>query len=196
MVEDRRETIVAGSRITLAVLVFALAATSAEAQLISPFTGVLSGHLGVASGGDVSGGAAAVAASMLVIDDSGVGVELDAGHNGDFDSGQFTDSSITTVTVNVVYLHPHDRLRPFVSGGAGVVRMRAAFPRQRSRAQTDTAWSAGGGVLYMLNEALGFRADIRYFRQFGRQDTFPLGANGALDFSRFSVGVSYSWPMR
>jgi hypothetical protein len=48
----------------------------------------------------------------------------------------------------------------------------------------------------MLNEALGVRGDIRYFRQFGRQQALPLGANEALDFFRISFGVSYSWPMR
>lgn len=173
------------------------AATAAEAQLIAPFTGVLSGHLGVAASGDVRGAAPVVGASMLVVDDSGIGVEVDAGHNSDFNDQRFSDSSITTVTLNLVYLYPHDLLRPFISGGAGVVRLRAAFPGQASaQTQTDTSWSVGGGVLYMWNEALGLRGELRYFRQFGRQNTLPLGANGALNFIRSSIGVTYSWPLR
>jgi opacity protein-like surface antigen len=184
------------SRIAVSVVFFVLLATGAEAQP-EVFSGLLTGHLGPAAGGDVRDWTLMPGAAMAVLDESGLGLEIDASHAGDFDDTQFSDSSITTVTLGVLALYPHERFRPFVIGGAGVVRTRAVvLPELASTTQTDTVWHAGGGLLYMVNEAFGVRGDIRYFRQFGRQQVLPLGANETLDFIRISVGVSYSWPMR
>lgn len=184
------------ARIAVSVVACFVLATGAEAQ-VEVFSGLLTGHVGPAAGGDVRDLTPMAGAAMAVLDESGVGLEIDAGHAGDFDDTLFSDSSITTVTLGVLALYPHDRLRPFVVGGAGVVRTRAVvLPNSASTTQTDTVWHAGGGLLYMLNEALGVRGDIRYFRQFGRQQALPLGANEALDFTRLSAGVSYSWPMK
>lgn len=184
------------SRIAVSVVIFVFIAAGAEAQP-EVFSGLLTGHLGPATGGDVRDWTLMPGAAMAVLDESGLGVEIDASHAGDFDDTLFSDSSITTVTLGVLAMYPHDRFRPFVIGGAGLLRTRAVvLPDLASTTQTDTLWHAGGGILYMLNEALGVRGDIRYFRQFGRQQALPLGANEALDFFRISFGVSYSWPMR
>jgi opacity protein-like surface antigen len=179
-----------------ALVVLAAGVTPAAAQRAA-FTGLLSGHLGAAAGGDVRDWGPSPGASMAVLEESGLGVEVDASYTSDFDNAQFSDSSITVVTLNFVAMRPHDVLRPYVTAGAGAVHVRAAFPPgQGVIGQTDTAWSAGGGVLYMVTEALGFRGDVRYIRQFGRQDTFPLGSNATLNFIRSSFGVTYSWPIQ
>lgn len=172
-----------------------LAATAADAQPMI-FTEMVTGHIGVASSGDVRDAAVSPGASIAVLDESGVGVEADVSHAGDFDAVQFTDSSLTTLMLNLVAVYPHERIRPFALAGAGIIRVRGAFPGQAAVAQTDTAWDAGGGVLYMLNEAFGVRGDVRYFRQFGRQQTFAFGGDGRLNFIRTSIGVTYSWPLR
>jgi opacity protein-like surface antigen len=170
-----------------------LVSSAAHAQ--SAFTGFATGHLGAASSGDVRNATLTAGGSIAVIDASGLGAEIDLSHSGDFDDAQFADSSITSLMVNIVSMYPHETIRPFVTAGAGVMRLRATFPGQAALAQTDTGWTLGAGLLYMWNEALGFRGDVRYFRQFGRQTTFPLGGDGRLNFIRTSFGVTYSWPL-
>ena len=183
------------SRIGVVLAGFALVATSAEAQL-PIFSGVITGNLGVASGGDVRDWTVMPGASIAVLDERGLGVEVDVSHGGDFDTSQFADSSITTVTLNFIAMYPHEMLRPFVTVGAGATRVRVAFlPDQGSVGQTDSVWSAGGGLVYMLTEALAFRGDVRYFRNFSRQNLIPLGDNGALNFVRTSFGVAFTWPI-
>jgi hypothetical protein len=172
-----------------------LGAGGAEAQ--TPFTAHLTGHLGAMAQGDVRGATVAPGASMAVVDESGLGAEFDIAHGGDFDSTLFADSSITTAMLNFVAVYPHERIRPMLIVGAGVLRVRVAYsPEESSTGSTDLAWSAGGGLLYMLNEAFGIRGDVRYFRHFNRQENIPLGDNGILDFVRTSFGLTYSWPLR
>lgn len=172
-----------------------LAATAADAQP-TIFTEMVTGHIGAAASGDVRDAAVSIGASIAVLDEGGLGVEVDVSHAGDFDSVQFTDSGLTTLMLNLVAVYPHERIRPFALAGAGIIRVRGAFPGQSAVAQTDTAWDAGGGVLYMLNEAFGVRGDVRYFRQFGRQQTFSFGGDGRFNFIRTSIGVTYTWPLR
>jgi opacity protein-like surface antigen len=166
----------------------------AEAQPAT-FTGLLSGHIGIAANGDVRDATAMPGASLAVLDANGLGVELDVSHAGDFDDSQFVDSSITTVMLNFVAAYPHDRIRPFLIAGGGVLRVRAAPDGGSAAGKTDAAWNAGGGVLYMFSEAFALRADVRYFRHAGRQEAFPLGGNDRLEFVRTSFGVTFSWPM-
>ena len=179
----------------VALAVLLLSVVTADAQP-TVFSGQLTGHVGALAGGDVRGWTAAAGASLAVLDESGLGVELDASHGGDFDTSTFADSSISTVMLNFVAMYPHPTVRPFLTVGAGVMRVRVGFDDDTGRGQTDTAWHAGGGALYMFNEALGFRGDVRYFRNFSRQSAIPLGDNDVLDFVRASFGVTYSWPMR
>jgi hypothetical protein len=69
------------------------------------------------------------------------------------------------------------RLRPYVSGGAGAVRVHIddvldAF----SSRSTLIAGNAGGGVTIRLRPRLSVRADVRYFRsQFGDQSLAGFG---------------------
>jgi opacity protein-like surface antigen len=184
-----------GSRISVAFVLILTAASSVAAQPMV-FTGIVTGHLGASAHGDVQDWALTPGVSMAVIDESGLGVEIDASYAGDFDSAQFADSSIGTVMLNFTAIYPHERLRPFMTAGAGLMRVSATSVQGTNRvSDTDAGWSLGGGLLYMVNEALGFRGDARYFRQFGRQDDLPLGSNSALSFVRYSFGVTYSWPL-
>ena len=184
-----------GLRLGVALVLLLAGTVGAEAQS-APFTGLVTGHLGSASGGDVRNWVVSAGASLGVVDESGLGVELDAAHAREFDAALFDNSSLTTVMLNFVALYPDGRFRPFLALGAGLLHVRASFfPGQAAITDTDTAWSAGGGLLYMLNEALGVRGDVRYVRQFGRQNTLPLGADGRLNFTRASIGVTFSWPI-
>jgi opacity protein-like surface antigen len=185
---------VARSRVALVVFVIAcVGASTADAQ--TPYTGMLTGHLGPVAGGDVRDWTIAPGGSMAVVENGGLGAELDISHNGDFDGESFADSSITPITLNFVAMYMHDRIRPFLVVGVGVMRVHAASASGQSSTSTEPAWDTGAGVLYMLNDAIGVRGDVRYFRHFNRQD-MPFGDNGVLDFVRTSVGVTYSWPLK
>jgi len=84
-----------------------------------------------------------------------------------------TAGRITTVMGNVTWQlpkpHESSRLRAYVAGGAGIVRVRledalAAFSSTTSLA----AGNAGGGVLVRLRPRLDVNADVRYFKtQYG-----------------------------
>jgi opacity protein-like surface antigen len=173
-----------------------LAATAVEAQSKPPiFMGILSGHIGAVSQGDVRDWTLTSAASLAVIDDHGLGAEVDVGYSGGFDTEQFADSSITTLMLNFVAMYPHAALRPFLTAGGGVSWVRAeTIPGGSSLRDTDLAWNLGGGVLYLLSDAIAVRGDVRYFRNFGQDSTIPL--DGAFDFLRSSFGISLTWPIR
>ncbi len=183
------------SRVILAVI-GALWAVVAEAQP-SLYTGMITGHVGVASGGDVRDKGLTLSASISVIEASGLGAEIDLGHTRQFDDSSFAESGVTTLMVNAVGMSPNEVVRPFVGGGVGLLRTRAALlDGQTVVNRTDWGFNLGGGVLYMINEAVGIRGDVRYFRYFQRHDDLPLVDSGFFDFWRTSVGISYAWPIR
>jgi len=186
---------VARSRLVLAVAVLSYAAV-AEAQP-STFTGSITAHIGAAHGGDVRDRAWTPGASMTVIDDTGVGAELDVAHTRDFDKALFAESGVTSFMLNFIGMYPHPEFQPFVNAGVGIMRTRAAvFEGQAPTSRTDLAFNAGGGVQYMFNELLGVRGDVRYFRYFQRHNDLPLLDNGFFDFWRSSVGITVAWPIR
>ena len=177
-------------------LVVLCAAGSARAQSFN-FTGLLTGHIGVSGTNDVRDPSATPGASMAVLDDNGIGVELDVAHLGGFDNAVFMKSGITSAMLNVIVMSQHETLRPFVVAGAGVMRVSGTvFEGQPAVGRTEGGWTAGGGALFMVNEVVGIRGDARYFRHFSRHSDIPLAGDGVLDFWRTSVGVTLAWPIR
>ena len=184
-----------GSRLVLAVAVLAYTAV-ADAQP-GVFTGNITAHFGSAYGGDFREGAWTPGASMAVIDDNGVGVELDFAHAGDFDEVLFADSAVTSFMINVIAMYP--------APGVPAVRQhrRRRHAHQRRGVQrddpyrrTDTAFNVGAGMQFMFNEILGLRGDVRYFRYFQRHEDLPLLDDGIFNFWRTSFGVTLAWPIR
>ena len=181
--------------VVVLTMVGMLSASVAEAQTTA-FTGFVTGQIGSAHGGDIRDGGLTLAGSMAVIEERGMGAELDLGHTRRFDSG-FAESGITTMMLNVLYLRPHEKVRPFAGAGVGLLRVRAAiFDGQTPASRTDLGFNAGGGLLYLFNDALGVRGDMRYTRYFQRHSDLPLTDNGFFDFWRTSVGATFSWPIR
>jgi opacity protein-like surface antigen len=178
------------------VLVVVCASASAQAQSFN-FTGLVTGHVGVTGTNDVRDRSATPGASMAVLDDNGFGVELDVAHLSDFDETLFAESGITSAMLNVIVMSPDQIFRPFVVGGVGVMRVSGTvFEGLPSIGRTEGGWTAGGGLLFMVNEMLGVRGDARYFRHFSRHDDVPLAGDGVLDFWRMSAGVTLAWPIR
>jgi hypothetical protein len=186
---------VARSRVAFIALLVVGAAGSAQAQSFN-FSGLLTGHVGVTGTNDVRDRSVTPGASMAVLDDNGIGVEVDLAHVNDFDGVAFVESGITSAMLSVIVMPPTETVRPFAVVGAGVMRVTGTGFDASSFGRTEGGWSAGGGALFMFNDALGIRGDARYFRHFSRHEDVPLGGDGVLDFWRTSVGVTFAWPIR
>jgi opacity protein-like surface antigen len=199
------------TRALLAAGLVAVTAGPARADwFVTPFLGVNFG--GDASFGDVGdfednfekkvvfGGTATWMSAGII------GAEVDFGWapnffefttgDADFDFG---DSNLTTLMGNVVVGIPvggqsGPGLRPYGTGGIGLIRSQidggALFD---DLSANDLGFNVGGGVVGFINDNVGIRGDLRYFRSL--QDTEP-GDDLDLEISNFdfwraSVGVTF-----
>ena len=183
--------------IAVTLLSVCLHASTVAAQP-TPITGMLSGHLGVAAGGDTDNVGLTPAASVAVIESNGWGAEIDLGHTWRFAGDAFAESGITTLMVNVIGLWTSTTIRPFGTAGVGLLRVHAALADGDAAAvnRTDWGFNAGGGVLIMLDDKVGVRGDLRYLRYFQRHPDLPMTDSGFFDFWRTSIGVTWTWPIR
>jgi hypothetical protein len=180
--------------------VWLLLPAAADAQTAkSGFTGFATVFIGPSFAGDIDDASWTPGAAVTIVDASGIGVELDLSNVGTIDSRRFVESGITTLTVNVtgVWTDTAAIVRPYVAGGAGVLRVRACVTDcQFAVSRTDAALDIGGGVFVLVNELVGVRGDVRYFRFLERHPDLPLTGSGVFDFWRLSVGATFSWPIR
>lgn len=160
------------------------------------FSGQLTAHGGAAVARDVRGATLTPGASLAILDPNGIGVEVDLAHLDGLDAARFAESRVTSALLNFVAMSSDERFRPFLVVGAGVLRLRTTAFDGSSIGRTEVGWSAGGGMLYMLNDAVGVRGDARYFRHFEQHPDFTLAGDGVLDFWRTSVGVTFAWTLR
>jgi hypothetical protein len=118
--------------------------------------------------------------------------------DGDFDFG---DSNLTTLMGNIVVGVPvggqsGPGIRPYGSGGIGLIRSSVDGGELfEDLSANDLGVNVGGGVLGYINDHVGIRGDIRYFRslQDNDGDDVDLGDLGLADFRfwRASVGVTF-----
>jgi hypothetical protein len=175
------------------IVVLLPAGTMAQTSI---YTGMLTPHVGVAHSGDIQDPGVTPGASLSVAEIGGFGAELDLSHTRRFDESRFVESGITALMINALGMLPDETVRPFIVVGVGLLRVRTSLEAgQPAASRTDWGFSAGGGLLYMLNEAYGIRGDVRYFRYFQRHDDLPLLDNGFFDFWRTSIGVTLAWPI-
>jgi hypothetical protein len=160
-------------------------------------TGMVTGHIGAVRGGDVRGSGLTPGVSLAVIEESGLGAEIDIAHAREFDDERFEESGITSVVVNAIGMWKHPVYKPFVLAGLGVIRARASiFEGVQVASRTDLGFDAGAGFLLLFNDTVGVRGDVRYFRYFERHSDLPVLDNGFFDFWRVSVGGTFAWPLR
>jgi hypothetical protein len=105
-----------------------------------------------------------------------IGLDVDVCHAPGFFTGErglVLSSSVTTVTGNVVVTLPRRLteyfLRPYVLGGAGLMRVRIndyfdVLPVGETLATLDV----GGGATGMITNRTGVSWELRHFRSFGR----------------------------
>ena len=104
------------------------------------------------------------------------------------------EGHLTTVMGNVTWQlpkpHESSRLRAYVSGGAGIVRIRLEDALDAFSSQTSlAAGNAGGGVLVRVRTRLDINADVRYFKtQFGDVDRAGFSEQ-FVSFTRLTAGM-------
>lgn len=75
------------------------------------------------------------------------------------------DTSIWTLSANVLYHFTADNFSPYVTGGLGLMGADADIPAtiDADDSTTEFAWNWGAGIKTAMNQNWGLRADLRFF---------------------------------
>jgi hypothetical protein len=104
------------------------------------------------------------------------------------------EGNVTTVMGNLVWQLPKpsasSRLRAYVAGGAGIVRVHFEDALDAFSSRTSlAAGNVGGGVLVRLRPRLDINGDVRYFKtQYGDVDRAGFSEQ-FVSFTRLTAGV-------
>jgi opacity protein-like surface antigen len=145
-----------------------------------------------------------------------LGFEMDFGYTPNFfqlteggEDFEFfnVDSSMTTLMGNVVLGIPiggttGGGVRPYVSGGLGLMRANVSFEDIFDDLSTnELGLNVGGGVHAFFSDSIGIRGEVRYFRGLEQQDDDdPLEDDDFadedfgledFDFWRATIGVTF-----
>ena len=200
--------------ITTVLVLTASAAAPAKASadwLFTPFVGINWG--GSANFGDVGDfedefeKRGNFGASLAYMGAGAVGFEVDFGWapnffenttgSGDFGFG---DSNVTTLMANLVVGAPiggqsGPGLRPYVSGGVGLIRSRIGDAGEffDNPSTNDFGLNVGGGITGFFTDNVGIRGDLRYFRSLtdNQPDNDVDLSLSDFRFWRGSVGVTF-----
>ena len=127
------------------------------------------------------------------------GFEEDITYAPDFfgKSDRFGENSVLTAMSNLVLAIPLGAVRPYVTGGLGLMRTRVTFDLDdldNGGSQNALAWDLGAGVMIFLPGHLGFRGDYRRFKSTKDFSVFGIDINNTkLAFSRVSAGLVLHW---
>jgi len=132
-----------------------------------------------------------------------LGVEGDVAYAPNFfdsDNGFVAKRSLTTAMINVRVAVPTGArgggIRPYVSGGAGLLHPNLAEPGDGAAVEANKfAWNVGAGVTGFFTNHVGLNGDVRYIRGKDRnEEANPFGLQfDGLDFWRGAVGVTLKW---
>jgi opacity protein-like surface antigen len=97
---------------------------------------------------------------------------------------------------NLIVGAPMGAVRPYASGGVGLIRQRANDVGQffDTITNNDFGFNIGAGVMGFMNDRVGVRGDIRYFCAV--HDSDPDGVDldlGDFKFWRGTVGVTFKF---
>jgi hypothetical protein len=86
--------------------------------------------------------------------------------------------------------------RPYATAGLGVIRSWVTDPSNKvvDTDQNDFAFNVGGGVMYSLNNRVGLRGDVRYFRALVAEDKREGFYFKDYGFLRATFGLTIGFP--
>jgi opacity protein-like surface antigen len=138
-----------------------------------------------------------------------VGIEFEAARTllGSYTGIPVVDlnAHVTTFMGNLVLRMPRGPIQPYVSGGAGIVRLTGSVNvpivgNLVSASADDFGWNFGGGLMLFPTSNFGLRGDIRRFQtgdlswneitDIGGLDDLPLPK---VDFWRATAGVTFKF---
>lgn len=161
--------------------------------LLTPF-------LGVTFGGDTPDQQVNYGLSAAFLGSGMFGLEVDAALTPNFfgagDLVDLEDSNVSTVMVNLMLAAPAQTpgIRPYASAGAGIVHARAtSVDNVFDLNENNFGVNVGGGVIGQLNDRVGVRGDLRYFRSIQDSDAgddIDLDLGG-FNFWRATLGVTF-----
>ena len=123
------------------------------------------------------------------------GLEADISYAPDFfgESASYSSNSVLTVMGNLVLSFPAGPVRPYLSGGIGLIRTDVELTVGDLLSTNDSSfgYDFGGGVNLLFPHHVGVRFDYRYFKSTGSMSILSfLGSSDSdkLSFSRFVIG--------
>lgn len=175
----------------LAVGLAVVPANATAQTFITPFAGVT-------FNGESPGERFSTGASVLFMG-AVAGLELEFGYTPDFfkESSQLelvADSNVTSLSGNLVIGVGGGPVRPYVTGGVGLLRSRitSAEALFDDVSTNDFGVNAGAGLIVMFSDHVGLRGDVRYFRSLEDIDVGDLSVTlDDFDFWRAYGGVSF-----
>jgi hypothetical protein len=135
-----------------------------------------------------------------------MGFEVDLGYTPNFFENtvgeadfEFGENNVTTLMANVVLGAPVGGqsgrgIRPYASGGIGIIRSRIDDPEDFfDVSSNDWGFNLGAGITGFFSDRVGLRGDVRYFRSLQDDepdDEFDVSL-GSFKFWRGSLGVTF-----
>ncbi|MEO8071004.1 MAG: outer membrane beta-barrel protein [Acidobacteriota bacterium] len=175
--------------VAFACAVSALVPRAASAQTFLTAAG------GITTGGDAPA-QKFTGAFDLTIMGKVLGVEADIGYTPDFFNEQtgvalVADSNVTTLMANLLVGVGGGPVRPYFTIGTGLLRSRVTGDLLNDVHTNDWGLNAGVGVMGLLGDHWGLRADGRYFRAL--QDNQNAVSIGSFDFWRVTGGIVFKF---
>jgi opacity protein-like surface antigen len=175
------------------------AAVCADGMIV-PFIGVnFGGRSGEAIADGIDAKRVDWGVSLAYMGGGVLGFEADLGYSPDFfGRTDVAGSSVLTATGNLLLGIPIGGqkgvgFRPYALAGFGVLRSKVdGFNDVLSLDRSEAAWDFGGGAMFFFANHVGLRADLRYFRTFGRVNLDLIEGiqrTDRLDFTRGSAGL-------
>jgi opacity protein-like surface antigen len=84
--------------------------------------------------------------------------------------------------------------RPYGTAGLGLIHAWFGDGNQIDIRQNNFAFNVGGGVMYSLNDRVGLRGDLRYFRTLVDEGKREGGFFKDYGFWRATFGVTFGFP--
>lgn len=125
--------------------------------------------------------------------------EFFEGDDGDVDF--FDSSNVTTFMVNALVGVPvggttGGGFRPYFSGGLGLLQSNITAADELFEVDNnDFGFNLGGGAMGFVNDNIGFRGDVRYYRALSdpeEDNEFDIDF-GDFDFWRATGGITFRW---